>query len=569
MQHATNRSPRLCSVDATRAALYARVSTDRQAEQHTIDSQVHDLLARAAADGHDITEGSRFLDDGVSGAGLVRPALERLRDMAALGAIDVVYVHAPDRLARSYAHQAVLIEELTRAGTRIIFLNRPLGQSPEDDLLLQVQGMFAEYERARLLERSRRGKRHLAQAGAISVLSRAPYGYRYVDRGASDGVARFEVADDRAAVVRQIFHWVGREQVTLSGVCRRLLEMGVPSPAGKKRWSRSVIADVLKNSAYAGEAVFGKHANVPWRPPLRPARGRTRVPRWPLRQVLAPPEQWVRIPVPALVERELFDCVQEQLVENRRRRRERLAGASYLLQGLLVCGHCGYAFCGTCSRRFGGARVRYYRCSGSMNHRSEDWHGCTIRSVRVEELDAAVWAEVRCLLADPAHVLHEHQRRLAAAQTSPRQLELAALERQGARVRQGIGRLIDSYTEGLIEKGEFEPRLAELRRRAAKLEAEVAAIQETAEQTRSLQLVIGKLEAFSSLLENRLVTADWAMQRDLVRTLVRRVEIHDDVVRVIFHVDPGPDEPGGSRRPMQHCPVRDRKSYQRVLRTVP
>ena len=191
---------------AVRAAIYARVSSDQQAERHTIDSQVEALLARAAADGHVIQAELRFLDDGQSGASLIRPALERLRDLAAMGAIDVAYVHAPDRLARSYAHQAVLIEEFARAGTEVVFLNRPISQTPEDTLLLQLQGMFAEYERARIVERSRRGKRHLAQAGMVSVLGRAPYGYRFVSRReAADGKARFEVVEGEAAVVRRMF----------------------------------------------------------------------------------------------------------------------------------------------------------------------------------------------------------------------------------------------------------------------------------------------------------------------------------------------------------------------------
>src|SRR3954464_3178291 len=180
-----------------RAAIYARVSSDQQAERQTIASQVSDLLARAAAEGRDIGEEFRFLDDGQSGASLVRPALERLRDLVAMSAIDVVYMHAPDRLARSYAHQAVLIEEFARAGTQVVFLNRPIGQSPDDNLLLQLQGMFAEYERAWMLERSRRGKRYLAHVGSVSVLSRAPYGYADVGRGAGGGVARFEVIEER------------------------------------------------------------------------------------------------------------------------------------------------------------------------------------------------------------------------------------------------------------------------------------------------------------------------------------------------------------------------------------
>ena len=155
---------RVRPVAPVRAAIYARVSSDRQAERHTIDSQVEALLARAAADGHEVAAELRFLDDGHSGASLIRPALERLRDLAAMAAIGVVYVHAPDRLARSYAHQAVLVEEFARAGAEVVFLNRPIGQTPEDTLLLQLQGMFAEYERTRIVD----------AAGAASAVSRRP-----------------------------------------------------------------------------------------------------------------------------------------------------------------------------------------------------------------------------------------------------------------------------------------------------------------------------------------------------------------------------------------------------------
>ena len=193
MQRQATASTRARLMATVRAAIYARVSSDQQAERHTIDSQVEALLARAAADGHEVTAELRFLDDGHSGASLVRPALERLRDLVAMAAIDLIYVHAPDRLARSYAHQAVLIEEFERAGAEVVFLNRPIGQTPEDTLLLQLQGMFAEYERTRIIERSRRGKRHLAQAGVVSVLTRAPYGHRYLGREAGGGAARFEI----------------------------------------------------------------------------------------------------------------------------------------------------------------------------------------------------------------------------------------------------------------------------------------------------------------------------------------------------------------------------------------
>jgi len=158
------------------AGIYARVSSEQQVEAHTIDSQVSTLLAQAQEDGVNIADELHFIDDGYSGTTLVRPALERLRDTAAMGGLEQLYVHNPDRLARKYAYQVLLLDELQRAGVDVIFLNRAIGQTPEDHLLLQVQGMIAEYEHAKILERRRRGKRHAAQAGKGAVLGGAPYG---------------------------------------------------------------------------------------------------------------------------------------------------------------------------------------------------------------------------------------------------------------------------------------------------------------------------------------------------------------------------------------------------------
>ena len=159
-----------------RAAFYARVSSEQQATTHTIESQISALSERARSDGTPVLPERQFVDDGVSGATLVRPALDRLRDLAAVGAIDRIYVHSPDRLARNYTYQVLLLDEWHRANVELVFLNRSLGQSPEDDLLLQMQGIIAEYERAKFMERSRRGKRHAAQSGSVNVMSCAPFG---------------------------------------------------------------------------------------------------------------------------------------------------------------------------------------------------------------------------------------------------------------------------------------------------------------------------------------------------------------------------------------------------------
>src|SRR5246500_4211245 len=191
------------SMPALRVALYARVSSEQQTEQRTIASQVTALEAKIVEDGLHLEPDHRFIDEGYSGATLVRPSLERLRDRGAAGAVDRVYSHSPNRLARRYAYQVLLIDELQRLGVEIIFLNRAIGLSPEDDLLLQVQGMVAEYERAKILERSRRGKLHAARQGSVNVLSNAPYGYRYVSKLEGDGTARYEIVLEQAAMVQE------------------------------------------------------------------------------------------------------------------------------------------------------------------------------------------------------------------------------------------------------------------------------------------------------------------------------------------------------------------------------
>ena len=149
---------------------------------------------------------------------VVRPALERLRDLVAAGGVDRLYIHSPDRLARKYAYQVLLVDEFQRAGVEVVFLNRALGTSPEDDLLLQVQGMIAEYERAKILERSRRGKRHKARLGSVNVLSGAPYGYRYVSAAQGGGEARYDLLPEETEVVKQVFRWVGQERLSIGEV---------------------------------------------------------------------------------------------------------------------------------------------------------------------------------------------------------------------------------------------------------------------------------------------------------------------------------------------------------------
>ena len=530
---------------ALRVALYARVSSEQQTEQGTIASQVTALEAKIVEDGLHLEPDHRFIDEGYSGATLVRPALERLRDRVAAGAVDRVYVHSPDRLARRYAYQVLLIDEFRRLGIEILFLNRAIGLSPEDDLLLQVQGMVAEYERAKILERSRRGKRHAAHQGRISVLSGAPYGYRYIGKHAGGGVARYAIDEAEAPAVRLMFQWIGHERLSIGEVCRRLQQRGYLTRSGKSAWDRTTVWGILKNPAYIGTAAFGKTRIGAMRERLRPVRGGAEQPRWSYGTYDVPETEWLRMPVPALIENELFAAVQEQLAENRQRNRQNRRGQRYLLQGLLVCRRCGYAYYGKAiSRRAAKGKRRdyaYYRCCGSDAYRFGGQRLCANPQLRTDRTDAAVWQEVQRLLQDPGMIAAEYERRLHQAQhpDADRPDRITA-EAQIAKLRRGVARLIDGYAEGLIEKAEFEQRITGLRQRIKIWEQQATALRDEAALRRTLSLLIGRLEDFAQQVQERMTTLDWSLQRDLIRLLVKRVEVDHDEINVVFRVAPPP-----------------------------
>ena len=523
-------------------AFYARVSSEAQAHAHTIDSQIAALKERIAADGFELEPDHGYTDDGWSGTNLQRPALEKLRDAVAGGEVERIYVHAPDRLARRHAHQVLLIEEFRRSGSEIVFLNRAIGHTAEDELLLQVQGIIAEYERTKILERARRGRRHAARSGAVSALTGAPFGYRYISCSQGGGVARFEVVDDEARIVRSIFGWIGLDRLSLRDVCRRLQQMGCKTPRGLRHWSATTLRSMLGNPAYIGRAVLGRSRIVAAGP--RPCLLRRNSPSVPsaMRRVAGPREEWIEIAVPALIELGMFEAAQAQLAENRKRKRYSQSGPRWLLQGLTVCRCCGYAYCATTvpspTDRL-TRRHHYYRCLSMKEHGFNGVANCGNPSVCGDRLEQAVWEQVRALLEDPSRVADEYRRRIGQANGEAGPLEqVARLERQIATVQRGIDRLIDCYAGGFIDKAEFEPRIAGLKLRRSQLQDQQRAAVTAANSERELSLVISRLEDFSAKVTHGLDGLDWLGMREIIHAVVRRVEIDRDSIEVVFRVPP-------------------------------
>lgn len=540
----------------TPPAMYARVSSEQHAATHTIASQVAALQERVVTDGLALPEMMPFLDEGSRGGTLVRPALERWRDLVAAGAVDRLSVHSPDRLARQYASQVLRGEACQRMGVEIIFVNREVGRSPEDEVLLHVQGMMAEYARAKIVERPRRGTLPAARAGAVPVLSGAPYGYRYVPKDEGGGQARSDVVPDEARVVRQMCAWMGDDRLSIGDICRRRTHAGEVTRTGKTVWDRRVIWGMLKHPASMGAAALGKTHQGPLQPRRRAQRGRPLRPRRAVSTHEVPPEDWMTIAVPALVEGEVFRAVQAQLQDNRPPARQSRRGARALLQGVVQCPHWGSALYGKPVSRKAAKGTRKTsassRCLGTDAYRFGGERVCDNTPVRTEVLDLAVWREVWSLLAHPERLAEAYRRRLQAPARGKRQ-EHPPIEAQRGTRRQGLARLLDSDAEGLIETQAFAPRLTRLRQRIAPLEAQHQRLADEATLSTALRLIIGRLEDFATKVHGGLEDANWLSKWELIRALVKRVDVAHEQVHVVFRVEHVPIAPSAEKKSLQDC----------------
>ena len=517
------------------AAIYARVSGDQQKIKNTIASQTEALIAFARERDYSVGPDMVIEDDGYRGATLDRPGLERVRDLAADGQIEAVLAYEPDRLSRQYAHQFLLMEEFARNGVETVFVKAPAMDTAEDRLLLQFQGMIAEYERAQIMERSRRGKRHRALRGEVSVLSGAPYGYRYHKR-TLESDAWYEVIEPQAAVVRDIYTSYTVDHVSIGAITRKLNERAIPTRNGGARWERSVVWAILRNPTYMGIACFGKTRTAPRQRVTRPLRMRGGFASRNSASQERPRKDWIEIPVPAIVSEETFALAEERLAANKAFSRRRTRTLS-VAQGLACCRKCGYAMYRT-STRSSTRVIYYYRCLGSDAWRYPDGPLCDNRPVRQDLLDEIVWTEVIRLLEDPGLIEGEIDRRLEAARNSdPNQKREKELQRQLARKRKGIDRLINAYQEELITIDDLRARIQELRRQEHALQAELQSVADQVQERENCLRLAETLASFLARLRESAETLDIAERQRIVRLLVRNVLVGDDEI-IIRHSIP-------------------------------
>jgi site-specific DNA recombinase len=525
----------------TTAAIYARVSGARQKEEQTIGSQIAECQQAAEQWGVEVPREWVFTDEGYSGASLVRPALERLRDLAAQVPVDVVLCYSPDRLARKLAYQTLLIDELDKAGSEVRFVKARKVETPEDEMLLQFQGMMAEYERALIIERTRRGKAFRARAGVVNVLCGAPYGYRYVRR-TDTSEARYQVVEGEAQVVREIFRRYTEDQLSIGELARNLTAQSVPTRTGKDRWDRSVIWGMLKNPAYVGRAGFLKTGTTDKRPAInRQGRLQGRSISRHHAKYDRPREDWITIAVPAIIDEGTFEAAARRLADNRRFAARNSKEPS-LLMGLAACQSCGYAYYRT-STRTARRKIYYYRCLGSDDYRYQGGRVCDNRPVRADYLDEVVWGQVTALLADPALAQGELDRRLTEMRAAnPATSERARLERDLKRTTKSIGRLVQAYQEDLLTLGELRARMPDLRAKQTSLQASIDALEAQLLDRETYLKLAENIESFLARLRDTAETATIEDRQKVLRSVVKEVLVSPERV-TIRHSIPVRDHP--------------------------
>ena len=511
-------------------AIYVRVSTKNQAEQHTIEQQLERLHNHIQAQGWSVLDENIFRDDGYSGSTLHRPGLDHLRDKATANAFELVLVTAPDRLARKYVHQVLLIEELEQKGCRVEFLDRPMSQDPHDQLLLQIRGAVAEYERTLITERMRRGRLSKFRAGILLPWTRPPYGYRlHPERPRDPTGVRLEPAE--AAIVAEIFAEYLKDGVGIISVAKKLHQQQILSPTGKLRWGISSLRGILTNPAYTGQVYAGR---MHYRPPKIRRSATHPIGRPHDSATPAPQEEWIPVAqIPAIVSQEQFDLVQSKLAKNQSFASRHNTAHQYLLRALVSCGICQLS---CYARTVSGKPYGYYICTGKEDAvQARLVTRCPSRFIPSQQLDELVWNDLCDLLTHP-EIIAQTMGRALGTSWLPQELQARQenLRRGKASLEQQLNRLTEAYLSNVIPLVEYQRRRQEIEQRQQSLENQANQLLAQADRHKELAGLASNVEDFCQRIQTSLANASFEQKRQLVELLIDRVIVTGDEVEIHY-----------------------------------
>ena len=518
-----------------RVAIYARVSTQRQAQAQTIEQQLERLTQYVGQQGGELLAENVFRDDGFSGAVLNRPGLDRLRDKVMAGEIDCIVVTAPDRLARNYVHQMLLLEQLEKYGCRVEFLDRPMSEDPHDQLVLQIRGAVAEYERTLIADRMRRGRQAKYRAGILLPWSRPPYALQ-VDPERPRDPAKVTLNEAEAAVVREMFAFYLQEDTTLYGLVKHLHDMGISAPRGGAYWNVASVRGVLTNPTYVGRVYVGR--TRPVKPRLR--RSATHPLGKPdLGKVRTSPEEWITVAIiPAIVEPQQFEQVQAKLSHNQAIAGRNNTAHPYLLRALVSCGVCHLS----CTARQLHPGYDYYVCQGKLDVVYSHLHErCPARYIPAHQLDELVWKDLCEVITHPDIIALALQRAQGGCWL-PQELQARRenLRRGQVALQNQVDRLTEAYLNGIIPLPEYQRRRADLDRKAQGMEAQEKQLTHQVNRQGELAGLVASIENFCQRVQTGLENVNFEQKRKLVELLIDRVIVKDGDVEIRYVIPTSP-----------------------------
>ncbi|MEM7827716.1 MAG: recombinase family protein [Candidatus Aenigmatarchaeota archaeon] len=489
------------------AAIYCRVSTEKQEKQETIGSQLAALRDFASKNGYTVYK--EYIDDGYSGELLERPGLDQLRDDAKKKLFDTILVYCLDRLARKYIYIGLLQEELKKYGVSIVFLNRPdKKDTPEENLLEGIQGLIAEYEKAKILERTRRGKLHRAKSGQL-VTSIPPYGYNYIREE-----KRYELNEAEATTVKMIFHMFVQKNYTLRKIAKELTGLGIPPRKGKV-WRHNSVHKILTNETYTGITYYNKNYSVETE-----GKGNYRRHKNTGRK-LRPREVWIPIKLPEnliIIDSETFLKAREKLRKNLQLS-QRNTKRQYLLRGLLRCGECGSLMYGT---PFHGHL--FYRC-GNRDRTFPHPGTCKASSISAEKIETAVWNAISQAIRDPA-ILMERLEKIKEDKKKGASLrhEIELLSEEIKAADEMIERVIDAYSMGVLTIEQLKKQMQAMECRKNKLAEKK---KELESKQAGLDIPVESIEDFITSFNANLnnIENDFNGKREILVRLVKAITL--------------------------------------------
>ena len=497
-------------------ALYQRVSTSNQEDANTVQNQEMVLKEFVSKNGYIVVE--NYIDQGWSGDTLARPELDRMRQDARNKKWDAVIIYDPDRLARRYSYQELVVDELRELGIEVIFTTITAPKNSEDKILYGVRGLFAEYERTKIAERFRLGKLRTIKEGHI-MGSDAPYGYRYIRKNKENGILHgfYEIIEAEARVVRMIFNWIADEGLTLRGVVRRLKELNI-KPRKSKRgvWATSTLTHLLANRSYIGEAQWGKsYATIP----VKPFKEEKYKKNKKSSRKIRPKEDWINVKVPAIIDEMLFNRVRAKLQSNfelsdRNKKNE------YLLGGKIWC-ICGQRRCG--SSPLGGKNL-YYRCNDRVTKFPLP-ATCNEKGINACIADKLVWQKISGLMKSPYLMQHQVERWLdnTKNRTEISLVDIEGMKKEINSLKEKEDRYNKAYADGVFTLEKLKEYVAPVLEKARSLEHQIIQAKQDQAEIKTSRPTEYEVEEFAKEAIEKLKDLNFKSKRAIVMSVVEKV----------------------------------------------